>query len=219
MDPRNSIASKLLFGKNRMPAPEHGESMVSALERRDRENALLEIQQSQLAKEPVLQKIPGSAKLIGAARAVGKPTGIIDALFGGNIPKAVKKIQLGLSNAGTMGNFGRLSPITQEETEATMDALQNNLRKSSALARWYAKTASEKRRVVEKLKGGLGDNKPDSAFNRKELKKGIAHEQEHTKDKGLAREIAKDHLSEEGHYYSKLDKAKIGKLLNNVVKC
>jgi hypothetical protein len=219
MDPRNSIASKLLFGKNRMPAPERGESMLSALEKRDRENELFELQQRQLAKDPILQKIPGSDKVISVARAAGKPTGVLDALLGSNIPKAVKKIHLGLSNAGVMGNFGRISPITKEETEATMDALQNNMHKSSALARWYIKTASEKRRIVEKLKGGLGDNKPDRLFIKKELRKGIAHEREHTKDKGLAREIAKDHLSEEKHYYSKLDKVKIGQLLNNVVKC
>jgi hypothetical protein len=212
MDPRNSQVSKILFGRNRMPAPEHGESMMDALERRDREHDAQELQYKQLLKNPIIQKVPGAA-----IAASAKPSGLLDAILGGNIPKATQKIHLGLGNPGVMSNFGRIAPITKEETEATMEALQNNMYKSSALARWYSKTASEKRKVVEKLKGGLGDNKPDSVFNKKELRKGVAHELEHTKDKGLAREIAKDHLSEQEYYYTKLNKAKIGQLLNNVV--
>jgi len=219
MDPRNSTASKILFGRNRMPARRNGESMLDALENRNREYDLAALQARQLAKNPVLQSIPAAAPVVMAAQALEKSPTVLDALLGGNIPKATKQIHMGFSNPGVMGNFGRLAPITKEETEATMDALQNNLYKSSALIKWYSKTASEKRRVVEKLKGGLGDNKPDSAFIKKELRKGVAHEQEHTKDKNLAREIAKDHLSEEKNYYSKLDKAKIAILLNNVVKC
>ena len=209
MDPRNSIASKVLFGRNRMPAPEHGESMMDALERRDREYDLAELQYKQLVKNPILQKVPGAA-----IAAAAKPSGFIDAILGGNIPKATKKIHLGLSNPGVMSNFGRISPITKEETEATMDALQNNLYKTSSLIRWYSKTAAEKKKIVDKLKGGLGDNKPDSAFIKKELKKGVKHETEHTGSKSIAKEIAKDHLAERNDYYSALEKAKIGSLLN-----
>jgi ribosomal protein S6 len=192
-----------------MPAPEHGESMMDALERRDREYDLAELQYKQLVKNPILQKVPGAA-----IAAAAKPSGFIDAILGGNIPKATKKIHLGLSNPGVMSNFGRISPITKEETEATMDALQNNLYKTSSLIRWYSKTAAEKKKIVDKLKGGLGDNKPDSAFIKKELKKGVKHETEHTGSKSIAKEIAKDHLAERNDYYSALEKAKIGSLLN-----
>lgn len=41
----------------------------------------------------------------------------------------------------------------------------------------------------------------------KEIKKGIAHEKEHTSDPKVAREIAMDHLKEDPKYYEKLDKA------------
>ena len=58
----------------------------------------------------------------------------------------------------------------------------------------------------EKLKGGKGDNRPDSDFNEKDLEHGIKHEMEHTKDRGIAKEIAKDHLSEDPNYYKKLKK-------------
>jgi hypothetical protein len=58
----------------------------------------------------------------------------------------------------------------------------------------------------EKLKGGKGDNRPDSDFDEKELEQAIKHELEHTKDHKIAKEIAKDHLSEDPNYYKKLKK-------------
>jgi len=63
----------------------------------------------------------------------------------------------------------------------------------------------------EKIVGGLGDNRPDSDFDPKELKKGIKVEMEHTNNPAIAKEIAKDHETEfsgkgkEG-YYDNLDK-------------
>jgi len=58
----------------------------------------------------------------------------------------------------------------------------------------------------EQLKGGKGDNIPDKAFPKKELKKGMKHESEHTPKKGVEKEIAKDHLVEDKGYYKKIDK-------------
>jgi hypothetical protein len=58
----------------------------------------------------------------------------------------------------------------------------------------------------EKLIGGAGDNRPDNDFNRKDLEDGIKHEMEHTKDRSVAKEIAKDHLTEDPNYYKKLKK-------------
>ena len=59
------------------------------------------------------------------------------------------------------------------------------------------------------LHGGKGDYKSDSDFDPIELEKGIKHEFEHTGDKSIAKEIAKDHLSENPKYYSELKKAGI----------
>ena len=59
---------------------------------------------------------------------------------------------------------------------------------------------------TEKLKGGKGDNRPDSDFIQKDLEDGIKVEMEHTKDHQVAKEIAKDHLSEDPNYYKKLKK-------------
>lgn len=54
---------------------------------------------------------------------------------------------------------------------------------------------------TEKLHGGAGDNRPDSDFDAEQLENGIKHEMEHTKDRKIAKEIAKDHLSEDPNYY------------------
>lgn len=40
-----------------------------------------------------------------------------------------------------------------------------------------------------------------------QLKRGIAHEKEHSTDPKIAREIAMDHIKEDPKYYDKLDKA------------
>lgn len=56
----------------------------------------------------------------------------------------------------------------------------------------------------EKAVGGLADRMPDSAFDAKQLKRGIKVELEHTTDRKLAKEIAKDHLVEDPEYYEKL---------------
>ena len=58
----------------------------------------------------------------------------------------------------------------------------------------------------EKLIGGAGDYRPDSDFDPVQLQNGIKHELEHTKDHKVAKEIAKDHLSEDPNYYKKLKK-------------
>jgi hypothetical protein len=48
------------------------------------------------------------------------------------------------------------------------------------------------------------DERPASAYDREELKLGIKTELEHTDDAIIASKIAKDHLDEDPHYYSKL---------------
>ena len=55
----------------------------------------------------------------------------------------------------------------------------------------------------EIMTGGKGDGKPDTAFDRKSLSKGIASELEHTSNPAVAKEIAKDHLSEDRSAYEK----------------
>ena len=74
--------------------------------------------------------------------------------------------------------------------------------------------------MKNKIKGGLADNKTIEDIARKHsvfvgtiqkaLEKGIKVELEHTNDKKVAREIAMDHLWEDGEYYNKLEKMENG---------
>lgn len=57
---------------------------------------------------------------------------------------------------------------------------------------------------AERLRGGLGDGRADGDFDPKALAEGMAVEREHTDDPKVAREIAKDHLTEDPDYYRKL---------------
>ena len=56
----------------------------------------------------------------------------------------------------------------------------------------------------EALKGGLGDGKKDSDFTPDQVAMGLKVEMEHTKDEAIAKEIVRDHLTEDPKYYSKL---------------
>lgn len=58
----------------------------------------------------------------------------------------------------------------------------------------------------DKLPGGLGDKKTDEDFSKEQLDKGQKVEMEHTTDPELAREIARDHLTENPRYYDDLAK-------------
>ena len=58
--------------------------------------------------------------------------------------------------------------------------------------------------MEEKIKGGLAEGKKSSDFPKDQIDKGIKVELEHTGDKDLAEEIAKDHLEENKQYYNYL---------------
>lgn len=55
-------------------------------------------------------------------------------------------------------------------------------------------------------KVGKHNDIPDSEFDPKQLAMGIEVELEHTKDRKVAKNIAKDHLSELPDYYTRLKK-------------
>lgn len=56
------------------------------------------------------------------------------------------------------------------------------------------------------IPGGLADKKSVKVFPPAQIKKGIKTELEHTNSKQVAEEIAKDHLTEDRQYYTKLQK-------------
>jgi hypothetical protein len=66
--------------------------------------------------------------------------------------------------------------------------------------------ATEGSKVPNKLHGGKADKIPTSAFPAKKVAQGASVEKEHTSSKTLAKEIARDHLTEDMNYYEKLRK-------------
>ena len=65
---------------------------------------------------------------------------------------------------------------------------------------------------LDLIPGGQADDEPDADFDADELARGIKHEMEHTDDKKIAAEIAKDHIKEDPKYYEKLEKAKLSNI-------
>lgn len=61
-------------------------------------------------------------------------------------------------------------------------------------------------KLIDMLRGGKADKVPPSAFPPKKVEQGAKVESEHTSNKTLAREIARDHLTEDMNYYEKLKK-------------
>jgi hypothetical protein len=68
------------------------------------------------------------------------------------------------------------------------------------------KAAAELSRSGQKdlLPGGNADNVPDRDISPAALAEGTQHEHEHTHNDQVAKEIAKDHLSEDASYYEKI---------------
>ena len=65
--------------------------------------------------------------------------------------------------------------------------------------------AGRARRVRgDRIPGGRADRKTDSEFSPTQLRAGSRVEREHTSSPTLAREIAKDHLTESPSYYTHL---------------
>jgi len=75
---------------------------------------------------------------------------------------------------------------------------------------YLAAKTRETQYLSEKLVGGYADGVPDYQFDPGQLYRGIQVEMEHTDDPLLAKEIAKDHLSEDEDYYKKLEKMESG---------
>lgn len=119
-------------------------------------------------------------------------SGIVDRDFDEGTANAISRA-LVFALAQTVAVARRGKPVKHEKIQwQVADLFQDGLMDDAALK--------------DLLPGGRADDLPDTAFHRKQLKKGIAHEMEHTNDPRIAAEIAKDHLVTDGMYYEKLEK-------------
>jgi hypothetical protein len=92
-----------------------------------------------------------------------------------------------------------------EETLKNLGITEQNLSVGESTFPTY--TGMQRKQIIEAmehLKGGMGDGKQDVEFDPEELAMGVAIEREHTNSALIAKEIAKDHLSEIPDYYSRL---------------
>lgn len=64
----------------------------------------------------------------------------------------------------------------------------------------------QEKRAAEVVSGGKADGMSDNRFSDKQLRMGITIEREHTSNPSMAKEIAKDHLTEDKNYYTHLKK-------------
>ena len=109
----------------------------------------------------------------------------------------ISLLKLLLDNAGTQGISGQ---DLEHDQVCEPTILSQNIN--------TARNLSLKNKKLKGLTESVGKHNevPDSKFNSKELKKGIEIEHEHTNDSNLAKDIAKDHLSEIPDYYTRLVK-------------
>jgi len=92
---------------------------------------------------------------------------------------------------------------TVEQLETQVQQLEQ-MRLQQQQAQQQQQTQTQQ--ADDQLPGGKGDKLSEKDVDKKELEKGIKEELEHTNDRGLAKEIALDHLAEDPKYYSMLEK-------------
>jgi 8-oxo-dGTP pyrophosphatase MutT (NUDIX family) len=68
------------------------------------------------------------------------------------------------------------------------------------------KDKKREKNAEDLIQGGKADNKADTSFPKDQLAKGMKVEREHTNNPALAKEIARDHLTEDKKYYDHLKK-------------
>lgn len=90
-------------------------------------------------------------------------------------------------------------------TQLVQFILENNLLGVRETKLLKAFNLKEMRLAKEELDGGMADGKSDKEFDKRQLQKGVKTEMEHTNDKKKAKEIAKDHLTEDKKYYNHLE--------------
>jgi 8-oxo-dGTP pyrophosphatase MutT (NUDIX family) len=68
----------------------------------------------------------------------------------------------------------------------------------------YLQRKEREKKAAEVVSGGKADGMSDDRFSDKQLRMGVTIEKEHTTNPRLAKEIAKDHLTEDKNYYTHL---------------
>lgn len=79
--------------------------------------------------------------------------------------------------------------------------------KQGRKAETWKKKAAKLATLLDEIPGGLADGTPDSEFPKDQIREGVETEsKEHGGNPAIAKDIAKDHLTEDPKYYDHLDK-------------
>ncbi len=96
---------------------------------------------------------------------------------------------------------------TDTRHQAVVDSSAENIPNAAEMRSAMGRSPVFKKKLgkADLMPGGKGDNKPDTDFDHDELAAGIrAEASEHGLDLARAKEVAKDHLTEDPKYYTKL---------------
>jgi Protein of unknown function (DUF5661) len=135
-------------------------------------------------------------------------------MMGGLAKRVASRDMIDQYNLG----FGPVTKKAEEAANAYCDAAPNKMSFSNPLVfnspeyeesqkvREGSNMADQARNAGNVISGGKADYQPDHKFPSEQLEKGMKVEMEHTSNKEIAKEIAKDHLVEDMRYYDKLAK-------------
>lgn len=135
--PVANFGMRMLFGQNYMPSSENGQSMHDAMLQRNRSTEFMNLQRSGFMNNGLAQRLGvGGNPVLGMLSGMASPDSALartmSPFVGGNPMAAQMQVYAGLAGAGTMGNFGRMSPISAGETEGVMQSLEKKFYKSQA---------------------------------------------------------------------------------------
>lgn len=121
-------------------------------------------------------------------------------------PQTLQNLKTQLQSLQNLNLPEQLNTLTNtvEQLEAQVQQLeQMRLQQQQQVQQMQQQTQQQ---ADDQLPGGRGDKLSEEDVDKEELEKGIKEELEHTGDRGLAKEIALDHLAEDPKYYTMLEK-------------
>jgi len=101
----------------------------------------------------------------------------------------------------------KLIEVTPDGHQTPVPGVEPLRKKPKGMAKGEGKKDKKKAKFFSPaslIQNGLAAGEPDSKFDTEQLDAGKKIELEHTKDKGVAKQIAKDHLKEIPDYYTRL---------------
>ena len=169
-DPRLNLIGSVLFGHGYMPKPESGQSAYDAFLQKERSAHFMNLQRSSFGNNPVLSQFGMSGGLMQQLGTMASPDSSISRLLspvmGGNPMAASMQLYAGMAGANVMGNFGRTSSITEEETTSTMKEMMKGFYKTQQ----YEGSGGYRQELVANTRKFLKDRANEGKAGQKYLK-------------------------------------------------